>query len=306
MVMFMSLVNRKVNPVLYQSSFVTKWEEILAHYNNKFSKFPHWVFRGQRKPKEFELATSLERAFREFESDKPDTKGKKYPREELEQRLIREFRRKAAIYVQALPDENDTLEWLSMMRHYEGPTRLLDCMYSYFIAVYFALRESTDDFKIYEAEIWAFNAAWFWNNTITIIQKKAPELLDKIHDPQSRTARNLIFDSLMKNPFPLVLNMTPIGLNQRITIQQGTFLVPGDINRTFVENLNEYAHLLNKGPKPIFRINIKLDKKRRNEVLRHLNAMNINESTLFPDLGGFAKSLRIRLAFPEIFGVSKE
>jgi hypothetical protein len=31
--------------------------------------------------------------------------------------------------------------------------------------------------------------------------------------------------------------------------------------------------------------------------------MNINQATLFPDLGGFAESLGRRLAYPEIFGI---
>ena len=44
---------------------------------------------------------------------------------------------------------------------------------------------------------------------------------------------------------------------------------------------------------------VRLNGKERRKVLRELHSMNISQATLFPDLGGFAQSLRTRIADPE-------
>jgi FRG domain len=50
----------------------------------------------------------------------------------FEGRLIREFQRKAHHYPATVPDLDDTLESLALMRHHGAPTRLLDWIYSFF------------------------------------------------------------------------------------------------------------------------------------------------------------------------------
>lgn len=319
----MTDTEKKVDEKLYEKlslaqKHTEKWKEFLNIYYGYFSKPPddetHWIFRGQKTYGEYELATSLERAFREFEPDKSDGKGKRYTRFDLEKELLREFKRKAHNYTQDLPAEDDILEWLSLMRRYGAPTRLLDWTYSYFIAIYYALRDPwSDETKEYRAEAWALNARWFTNKTEELIRQKNAhylqnhrELANALAEGRSRESRNLILKHLMKYPMPLVWNETPIGLNERITIQQGTFLLPGDLDKTFVENLNVFSkHLTNKSRAIMYRVQIKLDRTARNEVLRHLNAMNISSAVLFRGLSGFAESLRLQLAFPEKFGLTK-
>ena len=43
----------------------------------------------------------------------------------------------------------------------------------------------------------------------------------------------------------------------------------------------------------------------RKEIFWHLNRMNMNTATLFPGLDGFARSLAILVAFPEMIPLGK-
>ena len=52
-----------------------------------------------------------------------------------------------------------------------------------------------------------------------------------------------------------------------------------------------------------WKIRIELDVEKRKEMLRRLYDMGISREVLFPDLDGFAKSLRARIAYPETLGV---
>jgi len=109
--------------------------------------------------------------------------------------------------------------------------------------------------------------------------------------------RNMLVQYLidLKEPLPLVYNVTPIGLNERIIYQQGTFVLPGDIIKCFMQNLEPYR--TNHCEDHLYRIVIKLEQKERNKIIEELNDMNINEAVLFPGLDGFARSLRMKLAF---------
>jgi hypothetical protein len=102
-----------------------------------------------------------------------------------------------------------------------------------------------------------------------------------------------------KEPRKLVASINPFRLNERLVIQQGVFLFPGDISKPFDDNLE--ALLINQNPKEkLIKYTIKADASVKREILYHLHRMNINRATLFPGLDGFAQSLKRFLAFPEI------
>ncbi|MDY6839793.1 MAG: hypothetical protein SWH78_17685, partial [Thermodesulfobacteriota bacterium] len=85
-------------------------------------------------------------------------------------------------------------------------------------------------------------------------------------------------------------------LNLRLSIQQGTFLCPCNINYSFMANfcasiskntpLNNHVKLLEIKP------------KLRKKVLKELYRMNITKASLFPGLTGFAESLKHSLLLP--------
>lgn len=88
--------------------------------------------------------------------------------------------------------------------------------------------------------------------------------------------------------------MNPSILNQRLVIQQGVFLCPGDPSKTFVENLE--GNLSEPGSEDKIRRYF-IPYNAREEILRNLFRMNINRAGLFPGLDGFAKSLNLWILY---------
>jgi len=99
--------------------------------------------------------------------------------------------------------------------------------------------------------------------------------------------------------------VNPYYLNERLSIQQGVLLVQGDIKKSWGANLKDMIKKEgnSKYGTLLWEIDIKLDIKELKNVLRRLHHINISQATLFPDLGGFAKSLTNRIADPRSLGI---
>jgi len=110
----------------------------------------------------------------------------------------------------------------------------------------------------------------------------------------------------MDEQVPFVLPMNPHNLNERLIIQQGVFLCPGDISQEFEDNLranfsDSYRKLIENdliNKKNIRRFSITNTAGKKKKILQSLQRMNMNNATLFPGLSGFSKSLRALVAFP--------
>ena len=83
----------------------------------------------------------------------------------------------------------------------------------------------------------------------------------------------------------------PLRMNQRMVAQAGTFITPGI--------LHELAELLALR-EAIAKIVFEADKMRR-KAKEELHNMNITNATLFPGLGGLARSLAYEMSFPLSF-----
>jgi len=301
--------------------------EIYKDFFRKDGKNKKWIFRAEKrkKPKKGQkqincedckkqsnceddnlvFRTSLEKAFGAYEIDSADRRKK-------EEDLIREFKRKLYHYTNNVPADGDILEWLALMRHYFGPTRLLDCTYSFFIACYFAVNEINVNKEV--AEVWAIDANWLsykekgveriediiGKRNYDRFSKKVGRLVQKEHVDKDCGLANEIIYFLMKRRSPCVYNITPFRLNQRVIAQNGTFLLQGDITKCFVRNLEAtFRQNELKDKNNLRRVVIKLSTiEEKKDILRLLNDMGIKHAALFPDLHGFAESLWRRLAFP--------
>jgi hypothetical protein len=222
----------------------------------------------------------LDKAFEEFGiNDCQD-------RHEIEWGLMRAFHRKAHLYTGHRDD--DWLERLGLIAHYEGPHRMLDWNYSFFNALYFAVNSSRRE---RDCIIWAINKRWLAEEARAleenILEKmqSTPDFREKVARMRDhRVCKPALFDTKAIHFLMLTNNISGI--------------YPGTINQTWGENLNT-ALLKYPDQQPLVKIPIYLTTEKRNEVLRELHSMNISQATLFPDLGGFAQSLRTRLADPE-------
>lgn len=255
-----------------------------------------WIFRGQKKANKDDetLTTQLEKAINNFNIDDPQ----KAP--DIEAGLLRKFQRHSAIYLKNIPALYDYMEWFALMQHYGAPTRLQDWTYSFFVAVYLAVNDMEED-----AEVWAINTDYIEKSAIEkikgkpIFKKESKETIrEKIRNDSCAFIPGIFEDIFMKEPIPFVLPMNPHNLNERLIIQQGIFLCPGDISQKFLCNLEACFPEPNLVNKNIRRFTIDNNKGLKKAILMLLQRMNMNNATLFPGLSGFSESLRTLLAFP--------
>jgi hypothetical protein len=307
------------------------WSDIVHYYyeqlpllstsqDGKRKSEPRWLFRGDSSDrpelskevagpvmrKDYEildnaLQSHLDKAFKEFGINRSQDKH------EAEWGLMRTFRRKAHLYTGHRDD--DWLERLGLMAHYGAPHRMLDWNYSFFNAMYFAVNSSHFEDNCI---IWALNKAWIGEEAkrlegrvvrrIQVLQGIAPETVTDLKryraSKSPRFEAGVVHFLMLDNGRSAIYPVTPYHANERLSIQQGTFICPGTLDHTWGGNLREV--LLKDGdPHALVAIPISLTKLERCRILRELDSMNINQATLFPDLGGFAQSLRTRLADPD-------
>ena len=233
-----------------------------------------WAFRGQSSDQE--LSTTFDRVCNEH-------RVAPSRRPELERVLIREFARKAHLHLPAseLPDPGDTLEWLSLMRHYGAPTRLMDWTHSLMVAVHFAL---AGDARGHIRYVFAISTAW--------VNQRANQLFDELdkggerdRDKGGKHFRRFFMSDA---PRPFVSTANPYRVNERLALQKGVFLCPADVRRSFDDNLAA----LGGGPRRLFRLDLARGcwLELRDELFR----LNIDEEVLFPGIEGLARSLKTR------------
>ena len=251
-------------------------------------RLPHSAFRGQ--PDQGQVpATSLERAAARMRYDARQL-------HEVESRMLREVRRRARQYLLHLPEDDDELGWLALLRHHGAPTRLLDFSKSFYVAAWFAMEAADGD-----AAVWAVD-------------------LPRLRRAAARRLREHGLEELPEEPWDLarevlarrdlgrgVVDVEPFLLDERLAAQQGMFLLALDPAASFVDNLAatfeaapfDLAHLpVHDYPgsaadaalaAPIVEIVLPqgLHRAARDDLWR----MNLTAASFFPGLDGFARSL---------------
>ncbi len=233
------------DPVFAHKS-IHSWEQFLDALKDKKA---NWIFRGQASDKP--LRTTLERALNDYQIDLAEAPG-------IEEKLIRDFRRRyfGPDYERVL---NDTLYCLSLMRHHSAPIRLLDFNYSAYIAAFFAFNDRIPNQEEQDAGefpvIWCFNTDW-----LRAALKKLSAIGTLI--PGRDAARDdYSFQQLYMgpNPQPFVFAENPVFLNERLIIQQGLFLCPGDVSQSFEDNIKSLGGWTN--PDHILKFNFNLNQR---------------------------------------------
>jgi hypothetical protein len=253
----------------YFVKVVRSWDEFVEIVSSHEGQ---WVYRGQ--PKDWPLQSSLERYMRAWDSHMAWSPM-------IERQMIRDFRRRYPDRADAAVHD-DTLYCLALMQHHGAPTRLMDWTYSPFVAAKFAAGEGTRD-----AAIWCLNAEWC---------RKTAEADPVVGNDLKLRADDAFRNNVTFHPVylvarrPFVCLENPLRLNQRLILQRGIFLCPGDISVGFQQNIeamDDWDSQLN-----LVKLVLDLDRKGHEQFANHLKQMNMTSALLFPGFDGFAFSLR--------------
>ena len=270
-------------PIEIKGELISSWNGFMQLCSNEFVH--RWHFRGVLE--NWGLETALERAARDWRVPANDLP-------EIEKGLLREFKRAYPPTENALaPDDDDTLGWFALMQHHGAPTRLLDWTYSPFVAAFFALDallRRGDSRR--RAAVWALSYKPL-EQAETVVPSAG---LKKVFMEYSTTRGGAPFRAVFLEaspPITFASIVNPYRLHQRLVLQQGVFLCPGNIQRPFEDNLLALPGVLDSGNLRKFLLPYDV----LSDAFRGLRAMNLSHATLFPGIDGFARSLRHRIDF---------
>jgi hypothetical protein len=269
---------------------IKSWEDC----TRLFKSIDKWVFRGQ-SDSSWSLQTSLERGAKI---------NNLQPREipKVERKIIDKFQRRAFHYMGDTPEKGNTLEWLSLIQHHGGPTRLLDFSYSYYVALYFSV-----DHALQESAVFCLNKDLIYQKGLETEQWRG---LDHESPFGTREYCNSVLHEQTLSP--LVMLVEPFNMHERLSRQQGLFAIPFEGQQSFEYNLSltvnkyqkelpksneivEYDHLINLLNEECALLKVKIPKDFHNQIRKELRLMNITTETLFPGIDGFTKSLHSEL-----------
>ncbi len=253
----------------YSTVELKSWQEF-KNYVTRFSQ--NWAYRGQASAS-WILNNAIERTdFIQF-------------RKGIEFEFLSEFQRGVRNYLAKDETPEHLIEWLALMQHHGAPTRLLDLTKSPFIAAYFAFEQcGTSDGE--NVAVWALN--------IQQLKLKAVEIFSDTFGDALEETHNLINESLYEKIFyennrKLVFPVEPFRMNRRYSLQQSIFVSTGTSQHPFMEQLEFLGDDLKKSV-----VKIEIPVVNRKQAMRELQQMNLHRASLFPDIDGYAMSLRLR------------
>lgn len=286
----MVLINRSApNPVTYyryyfgaefsaralmsQFMYSTVRLESWQHFNEYIRQFSQrWAYRGQANAN-WVLNNAIERT--DFIQHRRD----------VEAQFVAEFRRGARNYLTKDQTPEHLIEWIALMQHHGAPTRLLDLTKSPYIAAFFAFELAPVQNDHFVA-IWCLNVEHLKNKALDLLSQEFGKALN---ETQNRFNEKLFEILFYQNNKSLVFPVEPFNMNRRYSLQQSIFVSTGTSGAPFMEQL----HFLEEDmPKAV--VKLEVPSKEKNTVLRELLKMNLHRASLFPDLDGYALSLKQR------------
>ena len=274
----MTEVNPPNDPLKSVAEFIDLREQ-LEQRNTSAPPSGRWAYRGQ--PRDFgSLTPSFQRQFSKQSSGTAQI---------IEANLIEAFRKHyAALRDRSkdmpLPEQiapGHDLRCLSVMQHYEIPTRLLDWTADFWTALYFACSNDPGN----NAEL------WFYERKLFAQQRASHVSLEALMDPSPNPPAE---PQLLSNSDGMIVELDP-QISPRMREQFAHHTVSTDV-------FSDHARLLQKldtespspdgnSPRRVHRVLI--DASCKGKALQFLDGtMRVNAGTIFPDVVGLGRFLR--------------
>jgi hypothetical protein len=238
----------------------------------------HYIYRGHSDAR-WNLQSSLERVIGAAWS--ADTAKK------FEEYSLDVFQSKFHLYDKENIVPDSKLAWLSIMQHYGVPTRLLDFTASPYVALYFALEayepQARRDFAVF-----AIDYSAIMQKSIDYIALKDGafrETRESVHKRQDEIFENIVD----RFAYDIAWITEPKQLNARLDRQAGSFLVSGNRGCRIEEILASPTYA---GAQII---KLQRPGDLYTGVVALLRKVNLTSKSLYGDLGGLARSIRMEL-----------
>ena len=198
---------------------------------------------------------------------------------------ILNFQRLAPAYLDRPPAHDDYVSWLLYMQHYGTPTRLLDWSEGVLTALYFALLSRNSEET--DGEMWIMNPDRLNAKTTKSLRGRAIYYASEVRmigrnsvDSDIREIERRFEGSFPTGPVAFL----PPALFPRLVAQSGAFTI-----HPKPEAGSRLAEVCGPADASLGRYLIPAESK--NELRKHLTALGITRTSLFPDLDSLSQTI---------------
>ena len=247
------------------------------HLIRSINELPNcYIYRGHADSS-WKLESTLERTIGEKWSSELASKFEDY--------YLNLFKSKYHIYNGYEHEPKSKLAWLSVMQHYGAPTRLIDFTESPYVALYFAL-DAYNPLLRNDLAIYAIDYNSIMDESLAFISERDSSFKKTRHEIIGK--QDELFDDVVDRfSYEIVWITEPLELNARIDRQSGTFLISGDKEKRIEDLLSRDMY------KDVNVLKFVVPHSIYENIYALLRKMNINAKTIYGDLSGLAKSIKM-------------